>query len=316
MLGVVADRRKWGLQGASVPVKTARPCRKAVRDEARGGAAVRAAPTATRCSIEHARGRARVLEVAATRARSWAIYLLLTGGGDVDPVFYGERSPSDTYDAEPGATSSRSISRAGRWTRPALSRCRGAQVMNGRGACCSRTFRLAVTTDLAHSVTNRSGAAHHVSRRAAPRAALRPRRRAPVRQQPPSPVGRQAGGSLIEPPPDGVIEAKNRPRGSPGVQWHLENFCSRASSRRSESFVGARERFPRVGGFDRACSSRADDVSSAEDGRCSLHRRVHQNPIVSTCGVLKRSNSRSEARDNRRRETPRVARQRRGSHET
>src|SRR5690606_16026229 len=85
-------------------------------------------------SVEAAGGRARVLDVSESpRSLLGEIHgLLLTGGGDVDPVFYrAERHPS-VHDAEPGRDEFELdlARRAMDSDLPLLAICRGAQVLN------------------------------------------------------------------------------------------------------------------------------------------------------------------------------------------
>ncbi len=85
-------------------------------------------------SIEQAGGRPRVLEVSESAGKVLGEIhgLLLTGGGDVDPVFYGEDRHPATEDAEPGRDEFEMdlARRAVDSGVPLLAICRGAQVLN------------------------------------------------------------------------------------------------------------------------------------------------------------------------------------------
>ena len=85
-------------------------------------------------SVEDAGGAVRVLEVNESPRRiiSEIHGLLLTGGGDVDPVFYGEERHPTIQDAEPGRDEFELdlARRAMSADLPVLAICRGAQVLN------------------------------------------------------------------------------------------------------------------------------------------------------------------------------------------
>ena len=85
-------------------------------------------------SVEQAGGRPRVLEVGQSpRALIRELDgLLLTGGGDIDPVLYGQARHETISDAEPGRDEFElDLARRAMDTGlPTLAICRGAQVLN------------------------------------------------------------------------------------------------------------------------------------------------------------------------------------------
>jgi gamma-glutamyl-gamma-aminobutyrate hydrolase PuuD len=109
-------------------------------------------------SVERSGARARVLEVSESpRSLLQAIDgVLLTGGGDVDPAFYGEDRHETVDDAEPGRDEFELdlARRAMEQDFPLLAICRGAQVLNvAAGGTLVQDIPSAVTTDLPHSLT-------------------------------------------------------------------------------------------------------------------------------------------------------------------
>ena len=119
-------------------------------------------------SVERAGGRARVLEVSESpRAVIEQLDgLLLTGGGDVDPVLYGEDRHPSVDDAEPGRDEFEIdlARRAMAADLPLLAICRGAQVLNvAAGGTLVQDIPSAVSSDLTHSLNvpeRRVGARH------------------------------------------------------------------------------------------------------------------------------------------------------------
>ena len=85
-------------------------------------------------SVEQSGARRAVLEVSESPRALVAELdgVLLTGGGDVDPVFYGEERHPEVYDAEPGRDEFEIdlARRAMDADLPLLAICRGAQVLN------------------------------------------------------------------------------------------------------------------------------------------------------------------------------------------
>jgi putative glutamine amidotransferase len=190
-------------------------------------------------SVEQSGGRARVLEVSESpRALMDQIDgVLLTGGGDVDPVFYGEDRHPTSYDAEPGRDEFEIdlARRAVAKDLPLLAICRGSQVLNvAAGGTLVQDIPSAVTTELTHSIdVPKDGVAHEVrvtpnSRlHAALGAAVDAACTCRVNSRHHQSVGRLGSGLIATAvASDGVIEAIEAPaaRFCVGVQWHPENF--------------------------------------------------------------------------------------------
>ena len=191
-------------------------------------------------SIEQAGARPRVLEVGdSPRALVDTLDgVLLTGGGDVDPVLYGaeDRHPS-VEDAEPGRDEFELdlARRAMDADMPLLAICRGAQVLNvAAGGTLVQDIGSAVETDLPHSLQNPKDCLAHPIRIArgsrlhsALGAAVDAACSCRVNSRHHQSVGR-LGKDLVASAvaPDGVIEAIEAPGASfcVGVQWHPENF--------------------------------------------------------------------------------------------
>jgi putative glutamine amidotransferase len=191
-------------------------------------------------SVEQAGGRARVLEVGES-PRDLVTQLdglVLTGGGDIDPVHYREERHPSVNDAEPGRDEFEIdlARRAVDLDLPTLAICRGAQVLNvSMGGTLVQDIPSEVTTGLSHSIKNPPDhVAHHVRVTAgtalerALGSAVDTSRTCRVNSRHHQSVGR-LGRSLVPvaTAPDGVIEAIERPdaRFCVGVQWHPENFC-------------------------------------------------------------------------------------------
>jgi putative glutamine amidotransferase len=189
--------------------------------------------------VEQSGGRARVLDVSESpRALIDQIDgVLLTGGGDVDPVFYGEDRHPTSYDAEPGRDEFEIdlARRAVAKDLPLLAICRGSQVLNvAAGGTLVQDIPSAVTTELTHSVdVPKDGVAHEVrvtpnSRlHAALGAAVDAACTCRVNSRHHQSVGRLGSGLIATAvASDGVIEAIEAPaaRFCVGVQWHPENF--------------------------------------------------------------------------------------------
>jgi putative glutamine amidotransferase len=163
--------------------------------------------------------------------------LVLTGGGDVDPVFYREERHPSVEDAEPGRDEFELdlARRAMEADLPLLAICRGAQVLNvAAGGTLVQDIPSAVSTDLAHSVATPPTADCHditVARGSRLAAALGPAVAASctcrVNSRHHQSVGRLGAGLVASATaPDGVVEAIEAPaaRFCVGVQWHPENF--------------------------------------------------------------------------------------------
>jgi gamma-glutamyl-gamma-aminobutyrate hydrolase PuuD len=205
-------------------------------------------------SVETAGARARILDVSESpRAVLNEIDgLLLTGGGDVDPVLYGEARHATVQDAEPGRDEFELdlARRAMDADLPMLAICRGAQVLNvAAGGTLVQDIPSAVETTLPHSLQPPEQVAHDVRVAAGSQLerALGPAvgasRLCRVNSRHHQSVGR-LGESLVASAtaPDGVIEAIERPQATfcLGVQWHPENFWKSGEFRGLfDSFIAA-----------------------------------------------------------------------------
>jgi putative glutamine amidotransferase len=201
----------------------------------------------TRCSrlddylaaIEHSGAQPRVLEVSESpRAALQTIDgVLLTGGGDVDPVLYGETRHDTVEDAEPGRDEFEIdlARRAMERDLPILAICRGAQVLNvAAGGTLVQDIPTAVTTELAHSVKEPKDSIAHEIRIASDSrlyAALGPAvdssSTCRVNSRHHQSVGKLGLDMVASATAaDGVIEGIEVPYRSfcLGVQWHPENF--------------------------------------------------------------------------------------------
>jgi putative glutamine amidotransferase len=205
-------------------------------------------------SIERAGGRTRILETGESPRKVIAEIdgLLLTGGGDIDPVFYGEDRHETVEDAEPGRDEFEIdlARRAMTSDLPLLAICRGAQVLNvAAGGSLVQDIPSSMATPLPHSViVPRDAHAHDVSIASGSRlqralgsaAAGQPCRVNSRHHQSVARLG--AGMVATATAPDGVIEAIEKPDAQfcLGVQWHPENFCRTGEfSPLFESFVAA-----------------------------------------------------------------------------
>jgi putative glutamine amidotransferase len=189
-------------------------------------------------SVEQCGARARVLEVSESpRALMDTLDgVLLTGGGDVDPVLYGEERHASVEDAEPGRDEFEIdlARRAMEADMPLLAICRGAQVLNVAAGGTLVQDIPSVTTDLPHSLTEPKDCVAHLiqitrgsrlhnalgaSVDAACTCRVNSRHHQSVEK-----LGKELVASAIA--PDGVIEGIESPRATfcVGVQWHPENF--------------------------------------------------------------------------------------------
>lgn len=178
--------------------------------------------------------------------------LVLTGGGDVDPLTYGESPHPSVGEAEPGrdAFELELARQAMASDVPLLAICRGAQVLNvAAGGTLVQDIETAVGSDLAHTVERPDAIAHtiEVVKGSRLEQALGPGGDAGgtwrVNSRHHQAAGR-LGRALVASAwsPDGVIEGIERPDASfcLGVQWHPENFWrSGEFSSLFESFVQA-----------------------------------------------------------------------------
>ncbi len=197
----------------------------------------------TRCSkledyvaaVEQTGARARVLEVTESprKVLSEIDGLLLTGGGDVDPAFYGQARHPEVQDAEPGRDEFEIdiARRAMDADLPLFAICRGSQVLNvAAGGTLVQDIPSQVADGLAHTVpTPKDAVAHDVQVREGStlERALGGRTTTSVNSRHHQSVG-TLGGALVATAtaPDGIIEAIEAPgkRFCLGVQWHPENF--------------------------------------------------------------------------------------------
>ena len=190
-------------------------------------------------SIEQTGARPRVLEVSESpRAVLKEVDgVLLTGGGDVDPVLYGEARHDSVEDAEPGRDEFEIdlARRAMSADVPLLAICRGAQVLNvAAGGNLVQDIPSAIETDLPHSVSEPKNADCHdiaIVRGSRLASALGDRVAATcscrVNSRHHQSVGRVGAGLVASATAaDGVIEAIEAPGSAfcVGVQWHPENF--------------------------------------------------------------------------------------------
>jgi putative glutamine amidotransferase len=209
-------------------------------------------------SVEQSGGRARVLEVTESPQKviSEVQGVLLTGGGDVDPAFYGEDRHPSVEDAEPGRDEFEIglARRALDSNVPLLAICRGAQVLNvAAGGTLVQDIPDYVTTELPHSTAHpKDEVAHPVKVVAGSRleqalgSAVDASYMCQVNSRHHQSVGRI--GKDLSPSAvaeDGVVEAIEAPAADfcIGVQWHPENFWKTGEFRGLfESFVNAAEK--------------------------------------------------------------------------
>jgi len=190
-------------------------------------------------SVERSGARARVLEVSESPRTVLQIVdgVLLTGGGDVDPAFYGEDRHDSVEDAEPGRDEFELdlARRAMEQDVPLLAICRGAQVLNvAAGGTLVQDIPTAVTTELSHSITEPKNCVAHDIRVATDSrlhgalgnavgasCACRVNSR---HHKSVGKLGRNLKASATA--PDGVIEGIEAADATfcLGVQWHPENF--------------------------------------------------------------------------------------------
>ena len=190
-------------------------------------------------SVERTGARARVLEVSESpRGLLKEIDgVLLTGGGDVDPAFYGEERHESVEDAEPGRDEFEIdlARRAMAADVPLLAICRGSQVLNvAAGGSLVQDIPSAVDTELRHSVAEPKNAdCHDIAIAPGSRlasalgAAVAASCTCRVNSRHHQSVGRLGTGLVASATAgDGVVEAIEAPASTfcLGVQWHPENF--------------------------------------------------------------------------------------------
>jgi putative glutamine amidotransferase len=214
-------------------------------------------------SVEQVGARARVLEVTESprKVLNEVDGLLLTGGGDVDPVFYGEDRHPLTDDAEPGRDEFEIdlARRAMSENVPLLAICRGAQVLNvAAGGTLVQDIPSALETELSHSMTEpKDLECHEIDVVAGSKlsAVLGDRLDGScscrVNSRHHQSVGRPGDGLVVNArAADGVIEGIEKPDATfcVGVQWHPENFWRSGEFKPLfEAFVqAARERVDKI----------------------------------------------------------------------
>jgi putative glutamine amidotransferase len=183
--------------------------------------------------------------------------VLLTGGGDIDPVLYGEDRHQTVEDAEPGRDEFEIdlARRALAANLPLLAICRGAQVLNvAVGGTLIQDIPSSVTSDLSHAVrTTPATVAHDVSITPGSRlhealgASVGTSTGCRVNSRHHQSVGRLGHGLVVTATAsDGIVEAIEQPdaRFCLGIQWHPENFWRTGEFKSLfDSFVAAaRER--------------------------------------------------------------------------
>lgn len=211
-------------------------------------------------SVEQAGGRARVLEVSESpRKILGEIHgLLLTGGGDVDPAFYGEERHPSVQDAEPGRDEFEIdlARRAMDAKLPLLAICRGAQVLNvADGGTLVQDIPSTLASQLRHSIDEPKHAEAHeirvvpgtkLAHALGPRVGAGSCRVNSRHHQAVARVGHHLVAAATA--PDGIVEAIEAPDADfcIGVQWHPENFCATGEfGSLFEAFVAtARKRIP------------------------------------------------------------------------
>ena len=190
-------------------------------------------------SVEQAGARARVLEVTESprKVLNEVDGILLTGGGDVDPVFYGDDRHPLTDDAEPGRDEFEIdlARRAMSEDVPLLAICRGAQVLNvAAGGTLVQDIPSAIESELTHSITEPKDLECHdidvvtgSKLSAVLGGRLNPACSCRVNSRHHQSVGRPGEGLVVSArAADGVIEGIEKPDAAfcVGVQWHPENF--------------------------------------------------------------------------------------------
>ena len=211
-----------------------------------------------RQSVLHVGGDVRVLETTNDIAGTLSGLdgLLLTGGGDVDPMLYGE-APHPAYDAaEPGRDQFELalVSHARERRLPIFAICRGIQVLN---VACGGTLVQDIPSQIPGALPHRLAVPPHLAMEFAHeiwidsdsllarlmRERLSDADACDVNSRHHQAVRRIAPGFVSSATaPDGVIEAIEDPN-APfclGVQWHPENFFRTGEFRPLfEGFLGA-----------------------------------------------------------------------------
>jgi putative glutamine amidotransferase len=224
-------------------------------------------------SVEQAGARARVLEVSESPRKLLTEVegILLTGGGDIDPVLYGEDRHPTVEDAEPGRDEFEIdlARRAVAADVPLLAICRGVQVLNvAAGGTLVQDIPSATGSGVPHSVASpKDAVAHPVSVTPGSRlaralgASVDAARTCRVNSRHHQSIARVGAGLVTSATsPDGVVEAIESESAvfCLGVQWHPENFWRTGEfSPLFEAFVAAARRrselargFPKVSGSE------------------------------------------------------------------
>jgi putative glutamine amidotransferase len=195
-----------------------------------------------RQSVLHAGAEVRVLETSPdlAGALSGLDGLLLTGGGDVDPMLYGE-APHATIDpAEPGRDQFELglVTLAREQQLPLLAICRGIQVLN---VACGGTLVQDIPSQVPGALSHRLEVPPHQAMEYAHevwidkdsqlarlmRERLSDTDACEVNSRHHQAIRQLAPGFVVSATaPDGVIEAieDQKARFCVGVQWHPENF--------------------------------------------------------------------------------------------
>ena len=225
-------------------------------------------------SVEKSGATARVLEVSESPRALVAELdgVVLTGGGDVNPAFYGEARHPEVYDAEPGRDEFEIdlARRAMDADLPLLAICRGAQVLNvAAGGSLVQDIPSSQPTELTHSIdVPKDCVAHDVRIVRGSRlyealgSAVDAACACRVNSRHHQSVARLGNGLVATAAaPDGIIEGIESPeaRFCVGVQWHPENFWRTGEFRPLfDAFVGAaRERL--------AARGSGEDGATGED---------------------------------------------------
>ena len=209
-------------------------------------------------SVRRAGGEPRVLDIAAeTPAQVMAAVngLLLPGGADIDPAWYGEEPSATIRLAEAGRDQFEiDLARLALAANlPTLAVCRGLQVLNvAAGGTLLQDIRSQIGGALDHSVETPLYAIAHevwVSRGSRLWALLQEKLTesevCQVNSRHHQALKQIAGGfEVTATAPDGIVEAIERPDSKfcVGVQWHPENFWRTGEFRSLfEGFVAACE---------------------------------------------------------------------------
>jgi putative glutamine amidotransferase len=195
-----------------------------------------------RQAVLHVGGDVRILDASMGVADALAGIdgLLLTGGGDIDPVRYGETPHDSVHDVEPDRDEFEIglVGQARARNLPVLAICRGAQVLN---VACGGTLVQDIPSQIPGALDHRLAAPPHqpfalaheiwidkdtlLARMMNDR--LNGADACEVNSRHHQAVKTLAAGFRVSATaPDGVIEAIEDPSASfcLGVQWHPENF--------------------------------------------------------------------------------------------